>query len=84
MPWQRGSTPADQQSKSLIQAGKNQLGSEHCGTRRRKLDRERDAVDATTDGSNRSKALSVQREFRAQRRRPGDEKLYGAMSEHNF
>jgi hypothetical protein len=59
MPRQRRSAPARQQSESVIKTGKNQFGSEHCGSSCRKLDRERDAVETTTDCGNRSKILSV-------------------------
>jgi hypothetical protein len=83
MPWQRCSAPARQQSESLIQAGQNQFGSEHGSTSRRKLNRERDAVEVTTDGSNRSKVLAVRGEVGVQRPRPGNEKLYSAVSEDN-
>src|SRR5258708_13799096 len=79
MPRQCRSGPGGQQSESLIQAGKNQFRSEHCGTSRRKLDRERPALEAAADGSNRSKVLSLRREARIQRPPPGNEKLNRPM-----
>src|SRR5216683_1927198 len=82
MPRQSRSAAAGQHSQAIIQACGDLLEPKRGDASCRKIDGQRDAVEAPTDCSNCWKVLSVRREIRMQRPRPGDEELHRAVSKY--
>src|SRR5215467_6195736 len=79
--WQRGAPTDGQQRETVIETVGDLPDTQGCGSRRGKLDCERNAVKAATDGGYPQNVLISRKEIRPQRLRPRHEELHGAVLE---
>src|SRR5262249_54917198 len=82
MPRQRRSGPACQQAETIVQARGDLLQTQRCDASRRKLDRQRNAVELPGNRRDQLKIFSVWREVTIQGPCPVDQQLHGAASEN--
>ena len=80
MAGQRGPAARREEPETVVEPGRESLYPKRRGARRRKLDRQRDAVEATTNSGDRGRRARVRRKVRRGGARPLDEQPDGAIA----